>query len=517
MLIRAAGMLGALTTIGKEEGEGYWENVIDNAVTRYGDRVATTNSYDPEEQKKLEELGLSDNPILNTAAQQESLLSLNTPFELLGQYGFTTASTILSFGSSAAVNALTKGAAWATKVATGAKGLNTTARGIKFLRGLSRAKDIGNFSVVGGIASVEGGMNAAQTKHDVLDKLNADIDNRYRQKAQEDIAGQVRKDPQGAARLLRAKGYDIPERITTTIEGKPKNPYNEQEVNQMIELLQNNEDVISAALQKYSKSMSDDRVAAEETANTAMYTDFIGNSVINGFIHSTLQSTLNAPSVQNTLRKYNLGKSPLDRAGIDVTNQGGRWVANARRYGRLNAFGNRLKESVGEGLEEYKQDLSSAYAQGYAEDKYRQYLNNRYAGGSMEDALDNDIASSMAAGFKAVGETALSTEAIKDGLYGGLSTFMGGLNVNSHILNGTRVGNRKEGESFLSYMGRKSPIGWRSGLGPLISSSEADAVNARREEVAKNVNDFFSRPENQEAFFNVNGTSEWMRQLETAL
>lgn len=516
MLIRAAGMLGALTTIGKEEGEGYWENVIDNAVTRYGDRVATTNSYDPEEQKKLEELGLSDNPILNTAAQQESLLSLNTPFELLGQYGFTTASTILSFGSSAAVNALTKGAAWATKVATGAKGLNTTARGIKFLRGLSRAKDIGNFSVVGGIASVEGGMNAAQTKHDVLDKLNADIDNRYRQKAQEDIAGQVRKDPQGAARLLRAKGYDIPERITTTIEGKPKNPYNEQEVNQMIELLQNNEDVISAALQKYSKSMSDDRVAAEETANTAMYTDFIGNSVINGFIHSTLQSTLNAPSVQNTLRKYNLGKSPLDRAGIDVTNQGGRWVANARRYGRLNAFGDRLKESAGEALEEYKQDLSSAYAQGYAEDKYRQYLNNRYAGGSMEDALDNDIASSMAAGFKAVGETALSTEAIKDGLYGGLSTFMGGLNVNSHILNGTRVGNRKEGESFLSYMGRKSPIGWRSGLGPLISSSEADAVNARREEIAKNVNDFFSRPENQEAFFNVNGTSEWMRQLETA-
>jgi hypothetical protein len=516
MLIRAAGMLGALTTIGKEEGEGYWENVIDNAVTRYGDRVATTNTYDPEEQKRLEALGLSDNPILNTVAQQESMLSLNTPFELFGQYGFTTASTILSFGSSAVVNALTKGAAWATKVATGAKGLNTTARGIKFLRGLSRAKDIGNFSVVGGIASVEGGMNAAQTKHDVLNKLNADIDNRYRQKAQEDIAGQVRKDPQGAARLLRAKGYDIPERITTTIEGKPKNPYNEQEVNQMIELLQNNEDVISAALQKYSKSMSDDRVAAEETANTAMYTDFIGNSVINGFIHSTLQSTLNAPSVQNTLRKYNLGKSPLDRAGIDVTNQGGRWVANARRYGRLNAFGNRLKESVGEGLEEYTQDLSSAYAQGYAEDKYRQYLNNRYAGGSMEDALDNDIASSMAAGFKAVGETALSTEAIKDGLYGGLSTFMGGLNVNSHILNGTRAGNRKEGESFLSYMGRKSPIGWRSGLGPLISSSEADAVNARREEIAKNVNDFFSRPENQEALFNVNGTSEWMRQLETA-
>lgn len=516
MLIRAAGMIGAVTTIGKEEGEGYWQNVIDNEVTRYGDRVATTNSYDPEEQKKLEELGLSDNPILNTVAQQESILSLNTPFELLGQYGFTTASTILSFGGSAAVNASIKGAAWTTKVATASKGLNTTARGVKFLRGLSRAKDIGNFAVVGGIASIEGGMNAAQTKHSTLNELNADIDNRYRQKAQEDIADQVRKDPQEAARLLRAKGYDIPERITKTTEGKSKNPYNEKEVNQMIELLQNDEDVISAALQKYSKSMSNDRVAAEEAANTAMYTDFIGNSVINGFIHSTLQGTLNAPSVQNTLRKYHLAKSPLDREGIDVTNQGGRWIANARKYSRLDAFGNRLKESLGEGLEEYKQDLSSAYAEGYAKDKYTQYLNNRYAGSSVEDALDNDIISSMEAGFKALGETVLSKEALKDGLYGGLSTFMGGLNVNSHILNGTRGGSRKEGESFLSYMGRKSPIGWRSGLGPLINSSEVDAVNARREEIAKNVNDFFSNPEHQEAFFNVKGTSEWMRQLETA-
>lgn len=516
MLIRAAGMIGAMTTIGKEEGEGYWQNVIDNEVTRYGDRVATTNSYDPEEQKKLEELGLSDNPILNTVAQQESILSINTPFELLGQYGFTTASTILSFGSSAAVNASIKGAAWVTKAATASKGLNTTARGVKFLRGLSRAKDIGNFAVVGGIASVEGGMNAAQTKHSTLNELNTDIDNRYRQKAQEDIANQVRKNPQEAARLLKAKGYDVPERITKTTEGKSKNPYNEKEVNQMIELLQNDEDVISDALQKYSKSMSNDRVAAEEAANTAMYTDFIGNSVINGFIHSTLQGTLNAPSVQNTLRKYHLAKSPLDREGIDITNQGGKWIANARKYSRLDAFGNRLKESLGEGLEEYKQDLSSAYAEGYAKDKYTQYLNNRYAGSSMEDALDNDIISSMGAGFKALGETALSEEALKDGLYGGLSTFMGGLNVNSHILNGTRGGSRKEGESFLSYMGRKSPIGWRSGLGPLINSSEVDAVNARREEIAKNVNDFFSNPEHQEAFFNIKGTSEWMRQLETA-
>lgn len=516
MLIRAAGMVGAATTLGKEEGEGYWEHIIDNEVTRYGDRVATTNTYDPEEQEKLEKLGLSDNPIIGTVEQQESMLSANTPFELFGQYGFTTASTILSFGSSALVNATAKGAAWAAKVATASKGLNTTAKGVKFLRGVTRAKDIGNIAVVGGIGAVEGGMNAAQTKNEVLNGLNADIDDKYRQKAQEDISDQVRKDPQGAARLLRAKGYNVPERVSITKEGKTVSPYNEEEVNQMIEILQGDESIMSAALGKYSKSITDDRIAAEKSAKTSMYIDFVGNSIINGFIHSTLQASLNAPSVQNTLRKFGLAKSPLEERGVEVVREQGKWLAKAKKYTKLNAFGNRLKESLGEGLEEYSQNLSSSFAQGYSEDKYRQYLNNKYAGSSVEDALDNDIASSFMAGLKSFGEAAISKQAIKEGLYGGLSTIMGGFNVNSHILNGTRKGERKEGESYLSYISRKSPIGWRSAIGPLISSSEVDVVNNRREELAKNINDFFSKPEVQESFFNVNSTSEWMRQLETA-
>lgn len=516
MLIRAAGMLGALTTIGKEEGEGYWENVIDNAVTRYGDRVATTNSYNLEEQKRLEALGLSDNPILNTVDQQESILSLNTPFELFGQYGFTTASTILSFGSSAAVNATAKGAAWAAKAATASKGLNTTAKGVRLLRGITKAKGVGNFLVAGGIGTVEGGMEAAQSKQETLNSLNADIDNRYTKMAQDDIATQVRNNPLSAARLLRAKGYDIPERATTTVEGKVNTNYSEQEINQMITMLQNNEEVVNSALSKYANSIAEDRVAAEESARTAMYTNFIGNSVINGFINTTLKAGLQAPSVQNTLRKYGLMKSPLGREGIDIVREGDRWVANAKKYKRLQAFGHRLKESLGEGLEEYAQDLSSSYAEGYAGDKYSQYLNNKYSGGTMEEALDNDISSSMAAGFRSLLGTAISKEAFKDFLYGGLSTLMGGFNINSHALNNTRGGERKEGESLYNYINRKSPIGWRSAIGPLINSSEVDAVNTRREEIAKNINDFFSKPENQEAFFNIKSTSEWMRQLEQA-
>jgi hypothetical protein len=52
MLIRGAGMAAGLLRMGRgadDKNDSYWDNIIDNDITRYGDRVTTTNTYDPEE------------------------------------------------------------------------------------------------------------------------------------------------------------------------------------------------------------------------------------------------------------------------------------------------------------------------------------------------------------------------------------------------------------------------------------------------------------------------------------
>lgn len=85
--------------------------------------------------EEVGKLGMSDNQIVNTQDQQNSLFSANTPFELLGQYGFTTASTLLSFGGSAVVTDLPKVQAGQVKVTAG-KGLNATERGMQIARNL---------------------------------------------------------------------------------------------------------------------------------------------------------------------------------------------------------------------------------------------------------------------------------------------------------------------------------------------------------------------------------------------
>lgn len=490
MFIRAVGMVGGALTIGKEDGEGYWENVIDNAVTRYGDRVATTNSYDmgllwdktrnifganiqerESEQERLEAAGMSDNPILNTVAQQNSLVSANTPYELIGQYGFTASSSLLSFGGSAALQGFTKGAAWLGKVAMGGKTLNATSKGMTFLRGVIKARNIGNILIPGAVGTVEGGMNAAMTKQETLKGLEKDIQARYAAKVDADIDAY-------------ARGNNMSQ--------------------EQADYLKSNPQARAQFEGKYAANIEADMKAAEESANTAMYYDFMTNSVINGLVNSTWKAGLEAPRVQNALRKVGLGggETPVSSA-VRAVREGDRWVAQAKQMTKGQVIKGRLKEALGEGFEEYTQDISSAFGQAYAEDKMQQYIDNKYGANPGATASQNDFWQSFAAGIRAAGDTAISSDAIKSGLYGVLSTAMGGPNI----------GMKQGANGNMTAKG----ITWRSAFTPLWNNKERDAINQQRERMAEHFNTYFSDESMQRALFNAGGTSEWLAQYQQAI
>lgn len=527
MIIRAAGMVGGfaggLFGYDQEEGEGYWENLlqntIDNDVTKYGDNVATTNSYSPEEQERLKALGMSDNPILNTVDQQNSILSANTPFELFGQYGFTTASTILSFGGSAVVNGMVKGAGWFAKAANAGRGLNSTARGIRMTRAIIKSKDAANLMVAGAVGTVEGGMNAAMTKEETLKGMQEDIDNRYREQAAKDADDFVASNPTAAAAALQSLGYSredipLPSLVPAGPEGQGRvAQYSPEQIKQMQQMLKSNPQALDSFMQKYQGNIADEMKAAEESANTAMYWDFWTNSVINGMMNCTLQATLQAPSIQRSLRKFGIGKSSDFDDMIRFSEENGLWRASARQATKWDVIKNRVRESIGESFGEYTQDISSAFAGAYAEDKMQQYLDKKYGGQSGATAAENDMWQSLGAGFMAAGDTMLSQEALRSGLYGGLSTLLGGPNVN---MTRGKAG-RADNESPAAYFARRSPISWRSAVTPLFNNRERNEINEHREKVAEHLNEFFSNKEIQDAIFNIEGTSAWMTEMQRAI
>lgn len=518
MIIRAGGMLGALTTLGKDKDESYWENVIDNAVTRYGDRVATTQSWKPEEQEHLEELGLSDNPILNTVKQQESLISTNTPFELLGQYGFTTASTILSMGGSSALNFITKGGSLASKAAVAGRTASSAKKALDLSKVGVSFKKYANLGIAAGVGTVEGGMNAAQTRKATLDNFTRDIESRY-SRFDEDptkIAKMVSNNPEGAVKVLKEFGLDN----VFGVELEPDNngKYSEEVIDNISRLLEESPTLLNKVAEG---NIKEEMAVAEDAAAKAMKVNFVGNSFINGLMNVTLKASLQAPSVQKAISKTTLGKAltgnPWDKKGVKILDATGKPKAQAIKYTKAQAVKNRVKEALGEGFEEYTQELSDAFATGYSTSEYDAYLQNKFGGGTTEDALAGDFITHFGSGLVHMSEAAVSKEAIKSFLYGGLSTFLGGYNVNANALNGTRgEATRQKGESRWEYLSRRSPIEWRSGLSPLWNTTEQKRVNEQRERLAKEMNDFFDRAETQEGIFNVINTSNWVTQLEEA-
>lgn len=524
MIIRAAGMaMGAIGAVGDDE-DSYWNNIIDNSWTRYGDRVATTHSWKKSEQEFLEENGLSDNPILGTFDQQRSIVSWNTPFEVIGQYGFTTASMILTLGGAGAVNLGFKGLGYLSKVGTAGKALNTAAKVTKFVQRMSKAKDVLNTMVAGAVGTIEGGMNASQTYNQAIKKYNNTAnDYKYTTAAQE-YANQLFNQAKsgnltnqqiinGLLQVGLINEQSTAEEIQYAVQQYKTNP----EISKAIanELFTNDKyreyadkwinDFAPHINQQYETLLQEGKSAAER----AMYTDFGINSAINGMMNVTLKAALNAAPVRNSINRT-MGRKPKWADDIDIVYQNGRAAANPKKYIRLNEFWNRSKVALGEGIEEYTQEISSKFSTGLADSKIEQYYN--YLAGDGTDIFVEDLSQTLSRGLMEAEEAAFDKESIKSFIYGALSTFIGGPGVNNQFNPGTR----QEGEAWYQYAKRNSPVGWNSALGAFMPGA-TDAENKRRQKMADSFNSFFENPEQQGWLLDAGSSTEQMAKLDRAL
>jgi hypothetical protein len=470
-LIRLYGMAQGLSRVDKLFGNtpsDYLKNIIDNDITRYGDRVTSTQSWDPTEQEKLEAEGLSEFEILNTYDQSRSLFTINTPFELLGQYGFTVASTIGSFGVSNLIRLGGKAAAWAAKAVTqGARLSVGTARTIM------RTEKWFQKLVPAIMGTVEGGTEAYQTKVASLRNFQESIDNRYNQIVDNDIEEYGKK-----------RGYD----------------------DAYIEELKSNTELRQYFEAQHSNEKQEAYKEAENQATNAMYINFVGNSAINGFINSTWQATQMAPRVQNALRRSLLGseKNRLDEI-IDIVRKGDKWTAKAKNITRKQIIKNSFKESFSEGMEEYWQNLSDAFAQGYTTDNMNRYLDNKYNAGLGNSSAFSDVFDSIGAGLQETLQSSISMDSFKSFLYGALSTAIGGLNMN--------VKQGKNGNMTVD----KHFITWKSGILSAFGNGYKNEIMEGREDIAKEINKFLNDKKIQDSLFNASGVAEWISQYYGAI
>lgn len=502
--------------------QNFWNNVIDNDVTRFGNDVITYGTILNLENAK--ELGISDTEIMNTSEQAKQFLSWNTPFELLQQGGFTLASMWMGMGYAKAGQLLFN--------ATG-KGIQSTVKSAqianKMLQANKRAENITNkFVIPGLVGTVEGGVEGLNTKMEVQKQGYEEVLSKQKEVVENEVQRLISEGIQSGnfERLINREGG--PDIIIDKETGEQLT-YDE---------------IYKQVWDEYDGVFKQALDQVDYAASEAGITNFMINSAINGILASTAKAGLQAKPVQEALRKGKLTGWAFPKTDFKITGKTpGNVKVDVKGQNVLGKTWTYIKEPLGEFGEEYLQTLSDSFSTGIASHNIHSFIDNKYNGDAMA-AVGADFSGDFAAGLTTLKGELVSKESLKSGVYGALSSVLGlptiGKRTTKVDENGNVVykrdkdGNIKvdkkgnpivektlfgrglnaEGKAESNWERMKRITPWRSGLIANISDArkEQQALKLQAESLEKWLND----PNHLEMFNGLIGTMSWNQKMEEA-
>lgn len=464
--------------------QNFWDNVIDNDVTRYGNDVVQYGTLNPE---KAKHYGLSELEIMSTNDQANSFLSWNTPFEVIQQGGFTVASMVTGAAYSKAANLAFKGmkrAALST-----ANDLNRAKNALTYIQ---KAQNINNkFVIPGLVGTTEGVVEGLQTKINVQQEGYQAAAAAQRQAVEEEVQRRL----QGYTQIIN-KNDEVP---------IPK--YYDKEGNQVdVESLYNQ--VWKEMSPKFQESLEQ----VDYAASRAGIGNFFVNSSINGMLNMTLKAGLQAEPVQKALQNGKLTGWAMPKSSFKITGNAGN-VKVAPHISKATKAWHIAKEPIGEFSEEYLQSLSDSFYSGFADANIHSFIDNKY-NGDAQAAVGDVFSGDWGAAWTELGKSLTSKESMKAGVYGALSSIIGTAKIRGYKSNDGKIfgrGTNAQGktESTWEMVQRLTP--WRSGLVANIKQANRDMKAATSQ--AQALQDWLNDPNNRGKFDGLTGSLSWMREM----
>lgn len=464
--------------------QNFWDNVIDNDVTRYGNDVVQYGTLNPE---KAKHYGLSELEIMSTTDQANSFLSWNTPFEVIQQGGFTVASMLTGAAYSKAANLAFKGMKRAALSTT-----NDLNRAKNALTYIQKAQNINNKVVIPGlVGTTEGVVEGLQTKINVQQEGYQAAAAAQRQAVEEEVQRRL----QGYTQVIN-KNDEVP---------IPK--YYDKEGNQVdVESLYNQ--VWKEMSPKFQESLEQ----VDYAASRAGIGNFFVNSSINGMLNMTLKAGLQVEPVQKALQNWKLTGWAMPKSSFRITGNAGNVKVKPHMSKATKAW-HIAKEPIGEFSEEYLQSLSDSFYSGFADANIHSFIDNKY-NGDAQAAVGDVFSGDWGAAWTELGKSLTSKESMKAGVYGALSSIIGTAKIRGYKSNDGKIFGRGtnakgETESTWEMVQRLTP--WRSGLVANIRQANRD-MNAATSQ-AQALQDWLNDPNNRGKFDGLTGSLSWMREM----
>ena len=482
-------LTGADRLFGENQKEGYWDNLwtqfIDNPLTRYGKQVMEQGTFftedDPEKAYNLSE-------VIRTAEEDSNLwdniFSVNTIPELMQQSGFTLASMVEGQALSVLGNTVFNSMR-ATTMAKKAEATVEMAEKInKTLNNLTTWQRRYNaYAVPSFVGQAEGALNALDTKQTFLEDAQKMIDQEHLTRMEDEVQKRMQEALSKMPLTKSKEGQQAPD--IKALETKIRNE----------------------VLEEYQPMYQDAVDRAEKDADLAALSNFTINSFINGAANTILKAPMFGGKITEALSRSKVGKLFSDNKF--TTDAAGNIIAKEITWKGMTK--NALKETLGEGLEEYTQDISDAFSRGGAENDLANYIEQRYNGVS-DEAITGSLFENLGAAFAAAGKQAISKESVQSGLYGALGQALGTPNINAIFSKGDRVS--LEGKSALGKIGAGIRNIYRN---PIIESIYNDkAENEVRRESAKAMNEWLNQGNNKEKLTTLKGSIGWAKQMQDA-
>lgn len=462
------------------DGEGYSDALVKrNFLLKWASGLQETGCWDINEQEKYKNLGLSKDQIYRTVDEENQFMSLNDVGDIIGQYGFTAATTLLSMGGSSAVKGIATSVAQ-NALRTGVKGaaarsllgvpfikneaktilknaLKTGATESEITQAMEVAAEIGsktlyrgNLGVTALLGTAEGALEAKSTYDTFIKDNKVRIDEVYQQRL--DYINNASKE--SLRDYMLSKGYESTLRRIGGEKGTYIAEFTDEQYEQAkAELLQEVNNSYKAALER----MDDD-------AADAAYANFLSNSVINGALNVIGKELSMSKDARNSIRKFKGDKKLSDLVSVEKASADGKWHATVNKaieanknnswwgdaknamkvngkWNKTKALYKATKESTlgkiitnagSEGLEEFSQNISDAASRAAFENDLNQYMQVVYDKDAREQ-FASDWGGIVSAGLNEITSNSINTENIKAALFGFLSTMGGGISPGAFI------------------------------------------------------------------------------------
>lgn len=481
-----AAITGVDRIFGENQRKGYLDN-IGAALTSdpwlaYGDAVSKQGTFFTSDDPKKEYNRLE---ILKTANEEESMWKYftNSPLkftmELLQNNGFTVASMFVGGALSKLGNTLFNTAKEVSIAGKIGKTVEEASKVNASLERLAKLNQGFSASIPAIMGTHEGVLNGFNTKQAFLENAEQVIDKNQEKAFNEEYKRRVQE------YLKKAP-------LKRTKEGTYSNDFRKAEQKIKLDLLH-----------EFANKRKEDLDKAEEDGNKAALVNTALNSFINGIGNTLLKAPMFGGQVEKALNRTFVGKL---FAKDKFKMKGDKVVA--KELTKKEIAGKMIKEAAGEGMEEYLQDVTDAFATGGAEYDLTAYLQKKY-NPDVKDALADGFMENLGAAFAAAGEAAISKDAIRSGVYGALGQMLGTPNVHA-IVSPQQTFRNFKNKSFLE----KVNTIWRN---PLVESYyNAKQENINRRESAKAINDWLNEGNNREKLTSIRGALGWAKGMEDA-